>query len=650
MLFTVNRPTRYIPITQARLEGFIEDPTSIEDFSIVEIAGLLAIQVLHDIPQKDWEDRVERQISQGIEIGRGVVEESGRPTLTQAVALKLSPYKIKKVFPCLEGTHVQLMNEKMFNSRAYLLPDGLWDSQFNQREFEKWVGPRRAAIGSGRSLILTDEQNRVLSIIRGNSDEPLHIQGYPGVGKTEMLRALIQLLGGLSGSIIMLATRWQQLELLRKRLDPGQQERVRFMTVGQFAGSLIPQDLTRRDALHMRRQSSSNARISSESIVRHLGLVDLEGQDANRQVSAIINTVKNYCWSADEELSVSHLPWWLATLDASTQAAIIAKAQEYWNCVLHPIRDFRPPVRAYHQVKFVASSGWRAPDWASHIIIDEAHDLQPALVQILDRCPQGSFTLGDEYQNLQNRAPARRQTVRKRYLVHGVRSGKEMENILNPVIMLTPGRTKERFIGNNKHKTKIKPYDKAAVPEEPATILVKDYWALFEWIQRLSAGSATFAVAGEMRSLNRFVEDCIELFEHGTRSAHPEIAKYHSWKQIKDDHHDHPGFLRVERMLKRGYRQPEWQATKAKMTTYEATYLVGRVEDLRNAEFDTVMLTPDTARDLWAIGDKNKNVHANELYVAASRAKYKLIVPCSLLEWVEEIGARYNREPHLDLQ
>ncbi len=63
------------------------------------------------------------------------------------------------------------------------------------------------------------------------------------------------------------------------------------------------------------------------------------------------------------------------------------------------------------------------------------------------------------------------------------------------------------------------------MPEQPTALIVDDEWGLFGWFQRLTHQGVPFVLLKSARKdFELFVEDCIELYRHGTRPASPDAV------------------------------------------------------------------------------------------------------------------------------
>jgi hypothetical protein len=214
---------------------------------------------------------------------------------------------------------------------------------------------------------------------------------------------------------------------------------------------------------------------------------------------------------------------------------------------------------------------------------------------------------------------------------------------VNPIISAHPGTTKLPFHGNPLNKTEIAYYDKVQVPDQPAVILVNDTWGLFEWAQRLATQNVDFELLSSRNDLNMFVNDCIELHQHGTRPRHGELFRFGSWEAVANRYHDNAGFQRIDRMLRKGYDNKDWTKTLARFSEQNVHgFALGLIEDVRNREFDTVMLVPDVIDRAWNTKQAALAAASSAIYVAITRARHRLMAPERLRNWIEEISAGWT--------
>ena len=262
------------------------------------------------------------------------------------------------------------------------------------------------------------------------------------------------------------------------------------------------------------------------------------------------------------------------------------------------------------------------------------------MLQILDCSSQAVISLGDEYQNLRGKSQQRSNIIRSREVIHSVRCGSPIEKIVNPIIAIHPAKTKIHFYGNPSNNLEIAYYGQPQVPDKPAAILVMGMWGLFEWVQRVASKNVNLSLLTDTKNLSIFVNDCIELYRRGTQARHGELFRFKDWDAVVSHYRGNQSFQAIDQMLRRGYQYGDWEKTSANFTESKArSYLLGRIEDVRNHEFQTVMIVPEVISPVWQAKSEDRAAVSSAIYVAVTRAKHTLIVPHELRDWIEEISA-----------
>ena len=261
------------------------------------------------------------------------------------------------------------------------------------------------------------------------------------------------------------------------------------------------------------------------------------------------------------------------------------------------------------------------------------------MLQILDRSPQAVITLSDELQNLNGMAPVRSEVIRQRALAQSIRLGKQVEDVVNPLIQAHPGASKELFAGRADHCTNLQHYSGWQIPQRATTIIVADEFDLFAWFQRLSHAGASFRLArSTFKDFMIFAQDCIELYSNGTRPRHGLIFRYASWDAPSQAMASNPSFEAIERMLHKGYSQADFEtAVNRHMRSGGGEITLARVSDTKNMEFSSVYLS----RDLLVLpaGHQHPDSRArlfSSLYTACTRAQHELIVPEGFADWISD--------------
>lgn len=631
--------TLFLPISRAMLEAVLDDREplgqALEKLSIPQIATLIVIQHLPTTVAK-CSPSAERMLIDTIELGV-LHAKRGHEQAFRAEALGiLDRDRIRAGCEFLPDAGILFLNDEDVAFRNYLLPDGNWNPSFVERHRAELTRPlQRTELPSGESRILTSEQSKIYHEIRGGLDDHLHVQGYAGTGKSFLIKSLLDLLQKWHAQTLVLAEHRGQLNALLV----GTQgiEGMHPRTFGDIVRETIPTDLTNRAALRMRANQSGRL-MPDDELIRWLGVYDDPQHSAQQLVKMVRDTVYAFCSSDDGQFEMWHLPAQCMQAHPTTRQVVLHHATELWKAILQPpMREFDPLVRNLHRVKWAALQGLKVPPRYTHILVDECHNLARPMMQILNRSSQTTFSLGDQYQNLQGQATQRTGTLRHREVTHSVRAGGKIAEVVNPLINAHPAERGLEFHGSQLTRTEINYYDKAQVPDQPAVILVSDLWGLFEWAQRL-AEKTDFLLLNDGRDLRMFVEDLVELYQHESRPRHRELFRFTSWQGLGGHFHRRRDFQRIDALLKRGFDLEAWARTSARCNAQSTSgYALGLISDALNREFQTVMLAPDIVERSW--GGRNAAPALSAAYVAVTRARRRLIVPRELNRWIADISS-----------
>lgn len=628
----------FLPLSDNTLHAVLDETLSweqtLQSLSVPELAALWLLAGLNQLKgqARRSPERVLAEIIDTVNADTTDTDTFRRQSIAQ-----LSRERIESGYYQIHDFQIALVDDDTCVQQAYLCPEGQWDFGFSQRQREQLAPQRLITTVADRTLTLSAEQSRVYREFEAVSDEHMHIQGYAGTGKTSLIKGLLSLFQSSTASLLVLAEYARQLDALG--IDRQHPDKVYACTFSELADLVTPTDLTSSANRNMLRPDRTRATQPDEVLIRRLGIQSVGKLGKTQIVTAVRATLYRFCHSADARITERHIPARYAALFDSTLRAVVCQhTRDLWQAILSPpTADFRPQVRGFHKIKWAAINRWPIPERFSHVLVDECHDLPRPVHQILSCSPQARATLGDDYQNLHGRSTPLPNSTRLREMVQSVRSGHEVESIVNPIISVHPSRIKLPFQGNDRARLDIQYYQKAAVPNEAAVILVNDTWGLFEWSQRLASANINPSLLNDPKDLDMFVQDCIELKSGGHGARHGELFRYTSWDHVASRNADNAGFQRIHQLLDKGYGHANWKQTYQRFQkTGKPQYSVGLIENVRNLEFDTVMLAPDVIR---ASAHQTRAAFSSAIYVGVTRARKRLIVPESLREWIEEIAA-----------
>ena len=635
----------YIPVSAKSLAAVLNAGPSfrsvLEDICIDEILGFFALQeVPKCLLQSDDPAVFEQVLAELFSIANTDAVRGEHSSFKQSLIDNIDYDKLEAGAREMYRLGLKLVNADAVQEREYIDSEGLWDFDFKDNYTSLFQRSDIAGQANNSPFMLTEEQFRIENLVEAEMGEHLHLQGYAGTGKTFLIQALLHLLeaqGTKPESILILTHTTNQLAGLSSRL------RAKYScgTFGSIVRQILPEDYWR-----IKNPQPYKANLSHDEIAEFYALRGVAGVTGKQLARLVHFTLKNYCESADECVCADHVPELAKSGPHKTQKQrsaiselVIATAIKFWQKIINPTSEFTPPVRVYHQIKLAALLKVTIPLGISHVIVDEAHDLSPAMLQIIDASPQCCMSFGDCYQNLNGVKNSRSGSVRERLITHSFRTGTPLAEVINPVINAHPWGPKELFHGNSEVPTCVDYYNSAKVPDKPAAIIVSDEWALWEWVQRVADKKLNYRSISSFAGLCLFVEDVLKLKNGMGRAKHGALSNFKDWNSLVKAYQHNRSFNRIFEMIERGYTAKNWAMTRARhVQSGKNLYILAKATDSRNLEFDRLMLSPDVV-DMVSTDGKKRSAKSNSaLYVAVTRVKHLLIAPISLREWIEEVS------------
>ncbi|OZG74127.1 hypothetical protein BTA51_03635 [Hahella sp. CCB-MM4] len=627
----------HLPVSEATLQKFQESEPAqvIETLTIHELAACIVISKLPAITAPNKTRVVEQALAQLISEANQIGLREFRAQLSGAITRR--DLNAGKAY--LRDS-IQLMSQEEVAKRNFLYKSGeyRWNHQVQAsgRKANIYLAAR-----TDRGTYLSDDQDRILNQIMSDPDESVDVQGYAGTGKTRLVAKLTELLD--KGNVLLLAMTYPQLLGLTSRIP--NQSNITGKTFGNLADEILESNLldpTRRVGDRKRRKFS----LSFPELARQMGYRSL-GKLSPQQVAEVVNkTVNAFCYTQDTQILERHIPKYVLPKIQGMQTVIVQMAEELWETITGARVGPELPIKGYHRIKRLALLRERIPRRYTHIIMDESHDLPAPVIEILERSPQAVITLGDRYQarmmtgNTQRRSP----NIRSRTMNHSLRAGDNASDLYNGIIQHHPVTPQARFIGSEEKSTEITYYDSFRVPDKYCAILAPSCWHILSVMQLLAVNQSAFNVLpGALGDLKWLVEDAIAFYRYRIRPSHRDLQNFASWEDYVQKQTD-PVVMKVHKLFEAGYEEKHFQETLSKAGSSDPakSYMLGRIDDARNLEFDRVMIIRSS--DPIQNNDRHHLAETiNRLYTGISRAKKELIVPGYLKDWLTDQAANSKR-------
>jgi len=635
----------YLPVTDETCASLLqpEGATTLGELTDAQLAAVLVIQNLAQAAEKDLTAAAaERVLARLIAWAVG-----GRTGLLSEAQRLFDPRQLYFGLNALRRLNLRLLLAEEVAARDYLLPDGKWDDEFKTRHHavnnpfsQQMISPIQ------RERWLSPAQDKLVRTFRANLDEDLHVQGYAGIGKSHLLGALTECLE--PRKTLLLARTPEKLATLSQRMGITG-DRKPGITFEAFARGLI----------HGRRPqtTATAARLASkQSVAQALNILGFRGHDAQRTFNVCLETLERYCQSRDYSLSAQHLPYFQLSLSSLESKVLLEYSSRVWSYLeANPAWGRQSGFEALLLIKRASLAGCVVPPRYTHVLIDESQDIPASLLQIIERGRQVLITLGDEYQHASRDLVKRKREVRQSDITYSVRSGRNVERLVNPVISRHSEKTKVPFEGAREADVGIEFYPQGFVPPEGCVVLTASPWDTMMWAMQLHDANCLFSFPDmkAQRDLEHFMTTAIELFkvdyysaEHSEKGPHRYFSDLPDWQQVRAANQFDEAFLWVEAELQKGLKVADLTRLNRMIGAPGKSCMLMQAQEAGGMEFDRVLLTPELLTNV-----KFKDAYAFDericaVYIAISRARQQLYLPYDVVEWIEFHDYQKFRESH----
>ncbi|WP_454834158.1 AAA family ATPase [Pseudomonas lini] len=634
----------FLPVSFETATGLAKNGSVDEFISAAtpsEVVSILMLMQLEPLAKQNMQTGgLERQFEKVLRQGLASTMQAGA-SLHAILEVNFSAERLSTGLALMERIGVSLLSNAEVEMRDYLAADGNWDFTFCQRHLERiQLLKKEVVVTSGGVLRLSDQQGRIWDEFKDNIEESVHIQGYPGVGKTHLIGLFFTFLKPKSTLLLALLPAQMQALASRVKSFTGE-DSVNAMTFGNLAHELLNIDRTRHGWIITESERVSRSYpVPDTKIAMWLRLLPVSSLQPHQVANICRRTVYAYCHSPSKDIEAKHFPAIGVRLSDADIAVLLHYSKLLWEETIRPSEPvIRLQVLNVHRIKFLSLRHEVIKKQFTHIIIDESHELTAPMVQILDRCPQSIITLGDEFQNLNGRAERHGNFIRSRAVTQSLRAGYQMNEVLNPLIQAHPSTTKDAFEGRAEHPTRIVPYDSMAIPENPTTIIVENLWGMTHWFIHMSSAGANFQIPkGALKDFNTFVGDLIGLYKHGEWPRHRDLFKFGSWDSLLETLGGFHPLQAVHRLLEKGFSINDFNERMGRFCVEGSRRTLARIGDVKNQEFDTVLLSSELLRPVKQYGSNPLGKACARLYTASSRAKHELIVPGRMGDWLKDVS------------
>ena len=479
---------------------------------------------------------------------------------------------------------------------------------------DRVTGPK---VTSGKKPTL--EQEQILEAAK-NVGKALIIEAGAGTGKTTTLRMLADVMKG-RGQYTAFNT-----ALVNETKPKFFGTKVACNTTHSLAFQAIGKEYSHR---------LGGARVRSEHVAKMLSIGALEvdyGEGKKRLAPGFLaakvqDAIRRFCQSADSEILTSHFRY-IDGIDLPQEDGgraynnnqkvrnyLLPFAKKAWEDLCD--KQGHLPFSHDHYVKI-----WELNNpviSTDYIMIDEAQDLSPVMLSVLEQQSCAKILVGDSAQQIYEwrgavNALASFPNAPRRFLSQSFRFGEAIAEVANVILELLQEPTQLRLKGLPSIPSSVGPV------EEPRAILCRtNAVAVSNLLTAIALGKRPFLVGGGSDVIS-FVEGAKKL-QHGEPTSHPDLACFVSWVEVQEySKMDEGENLRLMVKLIDGFgAQTILDALKAIPMERDADLVISTAHKSKGREWDTVRLAND-----FPTKSKSNDPDLKLLYVAATRAKLQL--------------------------
>lgn len=476
---------------------------------------------------------------------------------------------------------------------------------------------------------LTEEQELILKtagkVVRSKRSNRLVIEAGAGTGKTFTLKQLaLSLTGqGLYTAFNRPLVNESQEKFKGTGVPCKTQHGLAFMAEGR------------------RFQHRLNApRMRSDEIAKLLGIKDyhLKIGESEKRLPAgflagrVMDAIWKFCQTADQKIGAKHFkpidgievpaedgsPGTGRANNLKVQKHLLKFARKAWKDLTS--EDGQLPFRHDVYVKL-----WQLSEKpvisADYILVDEAQDTAPVMLDVLDRQKATVIIVGDSAQQIYEwrgavNALAVFPDAPRCFLSQSFRFGQAVAEVANTILETLESGTDLRLKGFEKIKSRIAPV------ENPQAILCRtNAVAVSSLLGGIANGKRPYLVGGGADVI-AFVKAARSL-QRGESTSHPELACFNSWAEVQeyatlDEGED----LKLMVKLIDSFGVEEiLHALQSMCKESDADFVISTAHKSKGREWPTVRLAEDFPPESKC-GDAERRL----LYVAATRAKETLDV------------------------
>lgn len=343
---------------------------------------------------------------------------------------------------------------------------------------------------------------------------------------------------------------------------------------------------------------------------------------------AVIRTLTNFLISGEDELIEGHLagvPYQIRRAVMPMFTSAVERLMAYETNNLPFTHDIY--LKAFARTRKISEN-------FDYIIVDEAQDLNPVLIDIVGKSGLPAKIVGDPWQSIYSfrGAVSAMDAFNGQIMTlsQSFRFGPQIAEVANHVLKQSLDRPEHPIIGNAAKKSSVGVYQ--GVINRKSTILARTNFRLFESLVKLTR---PFHMVGGIDDMINQVEAGYALYiGQRPKRADPMLSRFANWEQCKDasEYEDEPDLVRLVKIVEQ-YEAAIPEILHSMRSLHvareeDAAFIVSTAHKAKGREWNHVVILDDflMISQLKAMLGRKKitpaeyNQEINLIYVTVTRA------------------------------
>ncbi len=469
---------------------------------------------------------------------------------------------------------------------------------------------------------LTNEQRAICEVAQqGGAELALKIQAFAGTGKTTTLAAIAEACP---------RTQFLYVVFNRAAADSARAKMPSNVEV-RTAHSIAFRKVGWRYESRLTQRAWSWLPFMREKMPKALNSVARGGRTRSAAGALIIKTLEHFLRTPDREVSLNHVPGWC---DGALASSTADAAADLWEAIQDPRGTAPVSHDCYLKLFFLGDHQVAGADRT--LLLDEAQDADPVILELVKRHPGPRVLVGDSYQQL----------YQWRGAINALANAR-METAVMPLTQTFrfgngAARWANRVLELLEEDSRIKPAEhatSAAVSDDSrnvdAVLARTNAGALDEAVKALEHGRKVYVMGGA-EPLVRLIECAWKL--HSGKKGSGELAVFSNWDELKsaaqgngsEDYGDPSLQILVRLIEERGARVLPMcnRLRECVESPASAQVTVSTVHKAKGLEWPRVLVAADFNRFAKReLGVVRRNLEeACVIYVALTRARHQLLI------------------------